>query len=53
MNLYCKTDCHDLYLQGYHTSGVYQIKPTKAPQLDNVYCEMLNGTGWTLLQVFY
>ncbi len=47
----CCSDCHELYLRGFHTSGVYQIKPSRAPQLDNVYCEMLNGSGWTLLQV--
>ena len=38
-------------MRGFHTSGLYQIKPSRAPHLDNVYCEMLNGSGWTLLQV--
>ena len=43
-------DCHDIYLRGFRTAGVYQVKPDSAGQLDNVYCEMLNGTGWTLIQ---
>ncbi len=45
----CPPDCHDLYRRGHHTSGVYQIRPNGMLQLDNVYCEMLNHTGWTLL----
>ena len=43
-------DCHDIYRRGYRTAGVYQVKPDSAAQLDNVYCEMINGTGWTLIQ---
>ena len=44
------SDCHDVYKNGYDTSGVYQIMPTGAAQLDNVYCEMINNTGWTVVQ---
>jgi len=44
------SDCHDLYRRGYVTSGVYQIQPQGMPTLDNVYCEMINQTGWTVIQ---
>ncbi|XP_064609118.1 fibrinogen C domain-containing protein 1-like [Liolophura sinensis] len=43
-------DCHSLYKRGYVISGVYAIQPIGAPQLDNVYCEMINNTGWTVIQ---
>ncbi len=43
------SDCHEVYSRGFLTSGVYQVKPRDALQLDNVYCEMINGTGWTVL----
>ena len=43
-------DCQDIYMSGHTTSGVYQIKPLDAPELDNVYCEMINQTGWTMIQ---
>jgi hypothetical protein len=35
---------------GYDVSGVYQIKPKGAPDLDNVYCEILNDTAYTVIQ---
>ena len=44
------TDCDDIYRSGFTTSGVYRVKPDGAAMLDDVYCEMINGTGWTLLQ---
>lgn len=43
-------DCHDIYTSGQYLSGLYQIQPKSAPQLDHVYCEMINGTGWTVFQ---
>lgn len=44
------SDCHALYKRGYVVSGVFPIQPIGAPQLDNVYCEMINNTGWTVIQ---
>ncbi|GAB1602500.1 angiopoietin-related protein 7-like [Argonauta hians] len=43
-------DCHDIYTSGQYLSGLYQIQPKNAQQLDHVYCEMINGTGWTVFQ---
>ncbi|XP_029658375.1 angiopoietin-related protein 7 [Octopus sinensis] len=43
-------DCHDIYTSGQYLSGLYQIQPKNAQQLDHVYCEMINGTGWTVVQ---
>ncbi|ESO94572.1 hypothetical protein LOTGIDRAFT_118333, partial [Lottia gigantea] len=43
-------DCHELYQSGYTTSGVYNIRPIGATFMDSVYCEMVNNTGYTVLQ---
>ncbi|KAK3576114.1 hypothetical protein CHS0354_028012 [Potamilus streckersoni] len=43
-------DCQDIYDYGFRSSGVYQIKPSNATYLDNVYCEMVNGSGLTVFQ---
>ncbi|KAL3866691.1 hypothetical protein ACJMK2_043972 [Sinanodonta woodiana] len=43
-------DCQDIYEYGFRSSGVYQIKPRNAAYLDSVYCEMVNGSGLTVIQ---
>ncbi|XP_025078096.1 angiopoietin-1-like isoform X2 [Pomacea canaliculata] len=43
-------DCHELYQIGRRTSSVYYIQPKGAPYLTPVYCLMLNGTGYTVIQ---
>ena len=32
------------------TGGVYQVRPAGSPHADGVYCEMVNGCGWTVIQ---
>ncbi|XP_060078429.1 fibrinogen-like protein 1 [Ylistrum balloti] len=44
------TDCHDLKELGYDVSGVYQIKPRTAIAQDDVYCQFVNNTAYTVLQ---
>lgn len=44
------SDCQDVYDRGYRVSSVYEIQPEGAAQSDGVYCEMNNGSGWTLVQ---
>ncbi|KAK6179936.1 hypothetical protein SNE40_012183 [Patella caerulea] len=43
-------DCHELYMAGFTVSGVYSIKPDGTLFMDTVYCEMVNKTGYTVLQ---
>lgn len=43
-------DCQDVSEMGYDVSGVYQIKPEGAEEPDNIYCEFLNGTAYTVIQ---
>ncbi|CAL1540611.1 unnamed protein product [Lymnaea stagnalis] len=43
-------DCHDVYTAGFTVSAVYQVLPENSPFLVPVYCEMINDTGYTLLQ---
>lgn len=48
---YCLfSDCHDIYKLGYTVSGVYPIRPVGSPQLDDVYCHLINQSGWTVFQ---
>ncbi|XP_033749204.1 fibrinogen-like protein 1 [Pecten maximus] len=44
------TDCHDLKELGYDVSGVYQIKPDTASHQDDIYCQFINNTAYTLIQ---
>ncbi|XP_047225461.1 angiopoietin-related protein 4 [Girardinichthys multiradiatus] len=43
------TDCHELYLRGETTSGVYSIQPFDSEPF-NVLCEMTADGGWTVIQ---
>ncbi|CAH1796214.1 unnamed protein product [Owenia fusiformis] len=43
-------DCHDLYKNGFEVSGVYRIMPKGTAMLDDVYCQYVNNTGWTVIQ---
>ncbi|MEQ2221765.1 hypothetical protein ILYODFUR_019002 [Ilyodon furcidens] len=43
------TDCHELYLRGETTSGVYNIQPIDSEPF-NVLCEMTAEGGWTVIQ---
>ncbi|KAK2835341.1 hypothetical protein Q5P01_015825 [Channa striata] len=42
-------DCHDLFLQGKQSSGIYTIQP-ESSQPFNVLCEMTSEGGWTVIQ---
>ncbi|KAM3876270.1 angiopoietin-related protein 4-like [Diretmus argenteus] len=42
-------DCHDLFVQGQRTSGVYTIQP-RDTQSFSVLCEMTSEGGWTVIQ---
>ncbi|XP_005091657.2 fibrinogen C domain-containing protein 1 [Aplysia californica] len=44
------SDCHDVFNQGFRVSAEYQILPRSMSQMQSVYCQMINGTGYTLLQ---
>ena len=35
---------------GFRTSGIYQIQPSESLPVDNVYCEIVNNTGYTVIQ---
>ncbi|XP_015254702.1 PREDICTED: angiopoietin-related protein 4 [Cyprinodon variegatus] len=43
------TDCHELFLRGETTSGIYTIRPTDSEPF-NVFCEMAPDGGWTVIQ---
>ncbi|XP_068604837.1 angiopoietin-related protein 4-like [Brachionichthys hirsutus] len=43
------SDCHELFLIGQTTSGVYTIQPGKAEPF-KVFCEMTADGGWTVIQ---
>ncbi|XP_053294852.1 angiopoietin-related protein 4 [Pleuronectes platessa] len=43
------SDCHELFLRGETTSGVYTIKPINAEPF-KVFCEMTVDGGWTVIQ---
>ncbi|XP_038574228.1 angiopoietin-related protein 4-like [Micropterus salmoides] len=43
------SDCHELFLRGETTSGVYTIKPINAEPF-NVFCEISAEGGWTVIQ---
>ena len=47
---FCIADCSDVFFLGHRTSGVYQVKPDVKLPLDNIYCEFVNNTGYTLVQ---
>lgn len=43
------SDCHELFLRGGATSGVYVIQPQDAEPF-KVFCEMTADGGWTVIQ---
>ncbi|KAK5617985.1 hypothetical protein CRENBAI_023817 [Crenichthys baileyi] len=43
------TDCHELFLRGETTSGVYSLQPIDSEPF-NVLCEMTADGGWTVIQ---
>ena len=44
-------DCQDIANKGGKVSGLYYVKPAKAPEAFLVYCEIDSfGRGWTVLQ---
>ncbi|XP_062260801.1 angiopoietin-related protein 4 [Platichthys flesus] len=43
------SDCHELFLRGETTSGVYTVKPINAEPF-KVFCEMTADGGWTVIQ---
>nr|XP_057924620.1 angiopoietin-related protein 4 isoform X2 [Doryrhamphus excisus] len=43
------SDCHELFLRGDITSGVYTIQPHNSEPF-NVFCEMTADGGWTVIQ---
>ncbi|CAL1593397.1 unnamed protein product [Knipowitschia caucasica] len=45
-------DCHQLYLQGQRTSGVYMVQPQHSLPF-RVLCEMTPDGGWTVVQKRY
>ncbi|XP_013889801.1 angiopoietin-related protein 4 [Austrofundulus limnaeus] len=42
-------DCHELFLRGETTSGVYTIQPENSEPF-NVFCDMVADGGWTVIQ---
>ncbi|KAM9265334.1 angiopoietin-related protein 4 [Morus bassanus] len=42
-------DCHQLFLAGQQSSGVYQVQPAGS-QPFKVYCDMTTEGGWTVIQ---
>ncbi|XP_046574352.1 angiopoietin-related protein 7-like [Haliotis rubra] len=43
-------DCHEIYQSGYRTNGLYKIHAKGARLMTAVYCEMVNKTGYLVLQ---
>lgn len=43
------SDCHELFMRGETTSGVYTIKPANSEPFE-VFCEMTADGGWTVIQ---
>ncbi|XP_022056402.1 angiopoietin-related protein 4 [Acanthochromis polyacanthus] len=43
------SDCHELFLRGETSSGVYTIQPVNSGPFE-VFCEMTTDGGWTVFQ---
>lgn len=43
------SDCHELFMRGETTSGLYTIQPADSQPFE-VYCEMTPDGGWTVIQ---
>ncbi len=49
--VYFPPDCQDIANKGGKVSGLYYVKPARAPEAFLVYCEIDSfGRGWTVLQ---
>uniref|UniRef100_A0A3Q1GU31 Fibrinogen-like protein 1 n=1 Tax=Acanthochromis polyacanthus TaxID=80966 RepID=A0A3Q1GU31_9TELE len=44
------TDCSQIFTSGYKSSGLYRIKPNGSSSPVQVYCDMSEGGGWTVIQ---
>ncbi|XP_062337906.1 angiopoietin-related protein 4 [Osmerus eperlanus] len=44
------SDCHEVFLRGGSSSGVYTLQPPHANQPFQVYCHMTSDGGWTVVQ---
>ncbi|MBN3299210.1 FGL1 protein, partial [Amia calva] len=44
------SDCAQAYNDGNMRSGVYRIRPLDSPTEFQVYCDMSDGGGWTVIQ---
>ncbi|KAM8939808.1 angiopoietin-related protein 4 [Pelodytes ibericus] len=43
------TDCHQIFLEGERTSGIFTIQPPTAQPFE-VFCDMTEEGGWTVIQ---
>ncbi|XP_053319769.1 angiopoietin-related protein 4 [Spea bombifrons] len=43
------SDCHQIFLEGERTSGIFTVKPSTAQPFE-VYCEITGEEGWTVIQ---
>uniref|UniRef100_UPI00398E3909 angiopoietin-related protein 4 n=1 Tax=Pristiophorus japonicus TaxID=55135 RepID=UPI00398E3909 len=43
------SDCHQLFLEGQRTTGVYRIQPIGSQPFE-AFCQMTDEGGWTMLQ---
>ncbi|XP_008286332.1 fibrinogen-like protein 1 [Stegastes partitus] len=43
-------DCSQIFSSGSKSSGLYRIKPSGSPSPVQVYCDMSEGGGWTVIQ---
>ncbi|KAM9376196.1 fibrinogen-like protein 1 [Pholidichthys leucotaenia] len=43
-------DCSELFSSGFRSSGLYRIRPKDSLSPIRVYCDMSEGSGWTVIQ---
>lgn len=43
-------DCAEIFKDGNSVSGLYMIRPDRAPSSFMVFCDMSDGGGWTVFQ---
>lgn len=44
------SDCSQVFSAGHKSSGLYRIKANDSPSPVQVYCDMSEGGGWTIIQ---